>query len=362
MADNRIVRALFMPKYTKAGPSSRYRFYNYLELFEKSELRLKCTVKPLFNDKFVNQLFFERRKNKFLAAKCYFKRIINLLTIFRYSLVVIEYELFPYFPPIFERLMRVAGIKYIVDYDDAIFSKYENGGRLVRFFLGRKIQTVIKLSEATITGNNYLLNYARRFNRNAYLIPTVVSADRYDAVRPADTSNDFVIGWIGSPETASYLIPFLKAFRQVRRNKIILRLIGFDMKLMHLLSGLEVECVDWDEETEIAEIKRFNVGIMPLPDDPWSRGKCGFKLIQYMACRLPVIASPVGANSDIVEDGITGLLAMENQEWIDSIHYLCENREKAVQMGLNGYEKFRRQYSLESVSDKYVELLLKAAE
>jgi len=360
MADKGEIRVLLMPKYGKAGPSSRYRFYNYLGLFDTAGL--KCSVRPLFNDNFVRQLYSRRRKNKPLAAWCYLKRIITLLTLFRYRLVIIEYELFPYFPTFFERLLRLTGIKYIVDYDDAIFSKYENGGRLVRFFLGRKIQKVIKYSAATITGNNFLRTYAGKFNHNVYLIPTVVSSARYDAINIDGNSDEIVLGWIGSPETASYLIPFLSAFSRVQRDNITLRLIGFDMNLTYLLSGLKVELVDWNEETEISEMKKFSAGIMPLTDDIWSRGKCGFKLIQYMACKLPVIASPVGANTEIVEDGITGLLATEIQEWVNAIHYLCDNSEKAMQMGLKGYEKFRRHYSLESVSGKYIELIKKTAE
>ena len=98
---------------------------------------------------------------------------------------------------------------------------------------------------------------------------------------------------------------------------------------------------------------------MPLTDDKWSRGKCGFKLIQYMACRLPVIASPVGANSIIVENGVTGLLASEMDQWIDSIYFMYDNRDKAKEMGMKGYDKFLREYSFESVSQKYINLLLK---
>lgn len=356
MVVERQMKILFLPKYSISGPSSRYRFYQYYDSLENNNIR--CVSKPLFSDNYVKLFYSSGKKNHIKALLGYLKRMLYLFTIFRYDLLVIEYELFPFFPAIFERLIRFAGMNYVVDYDDAISLKYENNRNwLVRSLLKRKIEIVVRNARSVIVGNRYLMEYTTKYNKQTFLLPTVVSRARYDAVPGYEKADKFILGWIGSHTTSKYLIPLSDILRNLKRDDIQINIIGFDKSLRFHFHDLNVKWIDWSQETEINEIKNFSAGIMPLDEDLWSAGKCGFKIIQYMACGLPVVASPVGVNIDLVSEGINGFLAASPDEWVASISYLADNREIANSMGHQGYEKFIEKYSLESNLNKYLNIL-----
>jgi glycosyltransferase involved in cell wall biosynthesis len=356
MAFKRQMKILILPRYGMAGPSSRYRFYQYFGILKENGIDFR--VCPLYSDNYVNLLFTAGRKNHFEALKGYLKRLCVILTSIRYDLIVTEHEFLPYFPAWFEKLFKIFRIDYIVDYDDAIFIRYEQSrNKLVRLLLGKKIKKVIRYAKAVITGNKYLFEYASRFNDNVYMIPTVVSFKKYDAVIVPEKPKQFIVGWTGSQTTSQYLIPLSSLFRKLKKAGIQINLIGFDKKLKFHFKDININWIDWTTDSEIEEIKKFNVGIMPLDDDLWSKGKCGFKLIQYMACNLPVIASPIGANVDLVDNGTNGFLATSIDEWTRSVLYLAENPEEAISMGQKGYNRFRENYSLEAVADRYISII-----
>jgi len=350
------LKILLLPKYNRSGPSSRYRFYNYLEIIESNNY--KYDIKPLLGDNFIKHLFIEGKKSIFLTILGFIKRFALLFKIFYYDLIIIEYELFPFFPAIFERILRVLRIKYIVDYDDAIFIKYENNSNpIIKLLLKNKIKTVVKNSEAVITANKFIYEYAKKHNENVYIIPTVVSRKKYDNSTVTEKSNYFIVGWIGTPQTSYYLLDILPELKKLNIENFRINLIGTDKNILKFCNDTKFNFIEWKEETEILEIKKFNVGIMPLDNNPWSMGKSGFKIIQYMACKLPVIASPVGINCELVENGYNGFLVKTPEEWREAIMILYNNPEKAHEMGINGYIKFCRYYSLESVSLKYMSII-----
>jgi glycosyltransferase involved in cell wall biosynthesis len=350
------MKILFLPKYSLAGPSSRFRFYQYFDNLRNNNIQ--CVSKPLFGNKYVAEFYSSGKKDFFEALKGYLNRLLSLITIFRFDLLVIEYELFPFFPAIFERLIKLCGKHYIVDYDDAIFLKYENSNIwFVKKLLKRKIEFVIRNAHRVIVGNSYLQEYVSRYNKQAFLIPTVVSKIRYDAVPESEKSDKFVLGWIGSHTTSKYLIPLGNILRNLKRDDIQINIVGFDKSLRFHFHDLNVKWITWSPETEIEVIKKFDAGLMPLDDDSWSAGKCGFKIVQYMACRLPVIASPVGVNTELVNHGVSGFLASSPDEWIEAILFLVSNRDKANSMGRQGYEEFVKKYSFEANIDKYMNIL-----
>jgi glycosyltransferase involved in cell wall biosynthesis len=352
------MRILFLPKYGKKAASSRYRFYQYFPYLAGKGVT--CDVSPLFDDLYLRKKLDLNESVVGDAVRAFSRRFGAVASKRQYDLVVIHCEAFPYFPSIFENFLFKRGIKYVYDYDDAIFHQYDqHANALVKFFFKNKIKDVISKAELVVAGSPYLAEYARKFNPRVEILPTVVDLNKYRVRQMHNVSDQqFTIGWIGSPSTAPYVKLIEPALIQACREKVRLVMVGAGKSD---LSGFPYEIKMWSEETEITDIHSFDVGIMPLSDTPWDRGKCGFKLIQYMACGLPVIASPVGVNKDIVEHGVNGFLAETTEEWIRALRTLRENPEMRRAMGKAGREKVERQYCLRVTAPKLVELLKEAA-
>lgn len=330
----------------------------------------RVVVLPLFDDEYLKRKYTGSSLRYFDVIKSLFRRLVNVLTVAPHTTVLIEYELFPYLPAIFERWLGLRGCLVIVDYDDALFHQYDQHPRkLVRAFLGNKIATVMRLADLVVVGNRYLATYAEGAGaRRVEILPTVIDLDRYRLLEDAfvdagDTCDrgdrgdrgDFVIGWIGSPSTAKYLRLIAPALAELcKTTNVKIRLVGSGAID---LPGVSVETVTWQNGTEVDEISRFDVGIMPLPDEPWTRGKCGFKLIQYMACGLPVVASPVGVNSEIVSDEVNGFLATTTQEWVQALVRLKDDRALRQRMGQEGRKLVEEKYCLQVSAQKWMSLI-----
>lgn len=345
---------LFLTKYARSGASSRYRSFQYLPFLEQAGMT--CEVSPLFDDDYIANRYRSGRGSKLDIIRAFLRRVGAIVRARKYDLVVVEYELLPYFPAIFERLFGWLGVRYVVDYDDALFHQYDrHRNPLVRSLLGGKIATVMKHADAVVAGNEYLADYARRAAASRVeVIPTVIDLERYP---PGLTKQDgpFTIGWIGQPSTARYLKTIAPALVEACRDGAArLRLIGSGPVE---LPGVDVELLPWSGESEVALMHTFDVGIMPLPDEPWARGKCGFKLIQYMACGLPVIASPVGVNSEIVEEGKSGFLASSPDEWQQALETLMADAGLRKRMGMHGRSRVEERYCLQVAAPKLALLL-----
>jgi glycosyltransferase involved in cell wall biosynthesis len=270
--------------------------------------------------------------------------------------IVIEKELLPYTPAILERLLNHIEIPYIVDYDDAIFHNYDlSSNPVIRRLLGEKIDIVMRKADTVVAGNEYLASRARKAGAsNIEIIPTVIDLDRYPYV-PPDDEGAFTIGWIGSPTTAEYVESIIPVIQKVSKNRDI-RLVLVGSGSVEI-SGVPVEIREWSEETEIDDVASFDVGIMPLENSPWERGKCGFKLIQYMGCGKPVVASPIGMNADIVINNHNGFHAESNQEWVECLLRLHDNRELAERMGKRGRELVIELYRVQVTKEQWIKLL-----
>lgn len=342
-------------KYTRAGASSRYRSFQYLPALEASGLRV--IVSSLFDDRYLAHKYAQGRACIGDVLFAFVRRLWQVLRIPRQSVVLIEYELLPWFPALLERWLAWRGCRMVLDYDDALFHQYDNHRNpWVRRLLGRKIATVMRLAHTVVAGNDYLADYARRAGApRVQVIPTVIDLTRYPMKDGTSGSAPFTIGWIGSPSTARYLREIAPALAEVCKDRRAqLRLVGSGLVD---LPGVPLEVIPWREETEVDEIRRFDVGIMPLPDEPWARGKCGFKLIQYMACGLPVVASPVGVNSEIVTNEVNGYLATTHVEWVQALHKLLLAAELRRRMGHEGRQRVENRYCLQIAAPRWVELL-----
>jgi glycosyltransferase involved in cell wall biosynthesis len=358
--DSHRPRVLFLTKYSRAGASSRYRTYQYLPYLEDAGFH--CEVAPLFDQRYLAKKYEQRRTPLLDAARAFFRRILDLARVRRFDLVVIEYELLPYWPAVFERWLRWAGIPYVVDYDDALFHQYDrHRSWLVRTFLGGKIATVMRGARLVVAGNEYLARYARESGASwVEVLPTVIDVRNYQTQPSTERSAALTIGWIGSPATAKYLESIIPALgRLSREGNVRVRLIGSGSVL---LPGVDVDVVPWSEASEAADISSFDVGVMPLPDEPWERGKCGFKLIQYMACSVPVVASPVGANRQIVEDGVNGFLASTEDEWVCALTRIAQDPAGSLRMGGEGRRLVEEKYSVQVTAPLLAGLLARASQ
>ena len=294
------MKVLLLTKYPRMGASSRLRSLQYLPAL--ADEGVEVTVSSLFDEPYLKSLYEGGRRPRRHAVLLYVRRLLVLFSGLRYDLVWMEKELFPYFPAIFERLLSLIGIKYVVDYDDAIFHNYDmSRSGLIRKVLGRKVDTVMAHSACVIAGNEYLASRATQAGASRVeIIPTVVDHTRYRLSHSKEAGN-LVIGWIGSPSTQRYVVDIKDALQAVcGKLDARLMLVGATGEIVKQLNGLPVEVIPWSEDTEVENIAKMDVGIMPLVDGPWERGKCGYKLIQYMASGVPVVASPVGVNVDIV--------------------------------------------------------------
>jgi glycosyltransferase involved in cell wall biosynthesis len=350
------MRLLFLTRYAWNGASSRYRSFQYFPFLEQAGF--ECHVEPLFDEAYLIHRYQSGSAHVGDIFRGFLRRLAVLLTVRSYELVVIEYELIPYFPAILERWLYWLGVRYLVDYDDAIFHRYDtHQSKLVRIFIGQKIAGVIRRASVVTAGNQYIANYALRSGASRVeIIPTVINLQRYPLfLKKSFAGKPIVIGWIGSPTTAKYLNDITHVLAEVcAGGRGVVRLIGSGKVNM---PDVPVEVVPWDESTEVAELQKFDIGIMPLQDKPWERGKCGFKLIQYMACGLPVVGSPVGVNCDIINQGLNGYLAVTHTEWVVALNTLLADAALRRQMGSAGRKLVEQNYSLQLTGPKLVKLI-----
>lgn len=356
--DDREIKALFLTKYSREGASTRYRFLQYFPFLGSAGIR--CDFSPLTDAEYLKNLYNIKRGTVDDCARALCRRIRALLNVNGYDVVVVEYEILPYFPPAAELVLKAMNIPYIVNYDDAIFYRYsQSPNPFIRVMLSGKIDTVMRNAELVIAGNRYLCDYAEKTGaKRVEILPTVVDIDKYPA-GPAKDGKVFTIGWIGSPSTAKYLNDIAPALARVCEGgmaKVVL--IGAGSAR---LPGVPVEHKPWNEETEIQDLKECDVGIMPLCDGLWERGKCGLKTIQYMACSLPVVVSPVGVNSEIVEDGTTGILASSNEEWIRALSALRDDKALRKRLGSAGRRRVEERYSLQGAAPRFARFIRDAA-
>jgi len=334
------------------------RFYQYLPLLESQLIHVE--VAALVGDRYILSLNSGNSTDWASIVASYVRRVRNLARSRQFDLVWMEAEVLPWLPDWGELWLSWKRIPYVVDYDDAAFHRYDlHPVAAVRWLLGHKIDRVMKRAACVVAGNSYLADRAQQVGAaHIEILPTVVDLQRYPP-SPTRRCTDFVIGWIGSQSTTRYLLPLLEVWRQaVRWEGTSLRLVGSgDLKL----SGVAADIMAWSESSEVQAVQSFTVGIMPLQDDPWARGKCGYKLIQYMACGLPVVASPVGVNSEIVEHGFNGYLASNQAEWLGALSQLRGQPELCEEFGRAGRKKVESLYSLEVTGPRLAELLLSAA-
>lgn len=348
------MRVLLLSKYARLGASSRLRSYQYLPFLQQNGVAV--VVAPLFDDAYVQGLY-ARAVPKWRVLVGYLKRLWVIFSARSYDVIWVEKEAFPWLPAFFEISLLVQGIPIVVDYDDAVFHRYDiHHSRLVRFLLSQKIDRIMASADVVIAGSEYLIDRARSAGaKRIEKLPTVVDLGRYSKCPERHSPEELTIGWVGTPGTAAYLLPLVPVFKALRETCKV-RVIAIGANNRPEFEGV-IETVPWSEETEVALLSEADIGIMPLPDEPFERGKCGYKLIQYMAIGLPVVASPVGENLKIVRVGINGFLPESHSQWLESLVKLCSSPSLRRQMGTAGRGIVEKTYTLEATSARLLQIL-----
>ena len=345
-----------LPRYASDGPSSRLRMLQFIPSLEAAGAVV--VVEPFFNAAYLKRYFSTGKKNITDAARAAWRRT-NILKQIKghYDLVWVEKELYPFLPEVFEEILIKTGVPYIVDYDDATFHTYDlSKNEIVRRMMSHKLEKLIAGAQAIIVGNAYLESYVRQFSSGLIAkVPTVVDLDRYP-VRPFPRQKSLQLGWIGTPNNATYLRPVVDALKSLRKD-IAVELVTVGAQGPLLIDRQVMR--PWRLEQEGEDVASFDVGIMPIPDEPWERGKCGYKLIQYMAGGRPVIASPVGINCEIVTSEV-GFLARCNQEWAEAIGVFADQSELKMEMGKAARQRVEARYSLKVAAPRIINILQQA--
>ena len=280
------MRILALTRYQRLGSSSRVRFYQYFPFLESHGVEIINA--PFFDDDYVRNLYAGHRISFSTALKAYIDRLNALGQTNDIELLWVEKEFLPWLPASVESIFNTRKIPYVVDYDDAVFHRYDRSSNpIIRNFLGRKIDSVMRKAFIVIAGNDYIAKRAREAGApQVEILPSVVDVSQY-TIKQIEADKTFKIGWIGSPVTAQYLDMVSEAISKLRQESDIrLILVGSGQK--HLSPNIPTELLSWNEELERTVNQKFDVGIMPLADNPFERGKCGYKLIQYMEGGLPV--------------------------------------------------------------------------
>lgn len=270
-------------------------------------------------------------------------------------------ELAPIGPPVLERALAGLGLPIVYDFDDAIFvpsvSEANKAFQWLKF--PRKTETICRLSRHVIVGNAYLKQYADQYCRDVTILPTTIDTVSYQPKASNAIEGVPVIGWSGSVTTAAYLeaaAPMLQALR--RRTPFRLAVIG---KSGVSIPGIEVFSKPWSAAAEISDIRSFDIGLMPLPDDAWAKGKCGLKTLQYMALGVPSVSSPVGVNSEIIVDGTNGFLAANEAEWVGKLERLLQDEPLRRKFSVEGRRSVEERFSAGIQAPRFLDILMKSA-
>jgi glycosyltransferase involved in cell wall biosynthesis len=291
------------------------------------------------------------------------KRLRDILSSTRADLVYVLREAYPVGPPVIESAMQRACGRLAFDFDDAIWLRAKNfDNPLDSLRDWSRPAKIIKMARRIIVGSEFLAQYAREHAidpKRVVVLPSVVDTNVF---RPALRSDDgtIIIGWIGTPRNTSYIWHIWPALVEAARREPRIRYVFVGASRFET-GNAPVEFRTWTLESEVADVQGFDIGIMPLPNDEQARGKCGFKLVQYMSCGIPAVASPVGANRHVLIHEKTGLLADTQDEWCAALVYLARNRAARRELGAEGRARAEEYFSLEVAAPRFVSNIEAAA-
>lgn len=351
-----------VPSLYDTSPGQRFRIEQWEPILRQSGVEI--TYSP-FETKELRSILYGGGQvfAKIGAVTKNMNRRRNELNSFKnFDLVYVFREAALLGPAWFERKIARSGVPMIFDFDDAVFVAYKSpsNGYLSYLKFPGKTAEICRLSAHIMAGNEYLADYARQNNKNVTIVPTTIDTDKYVFVeRPAEPEM-LTISWSGSFSTIQHLDTIRDVLQELAKTETFrLRVIGTQA---YELPNVDVEAIQWRSQTEIEDLAKTDIGLMPLPDDNWSKGKCGLKALQYMALGVPSICSPVGVNSTIIEDGENGFLAGSKSEWIEKIKLLIHSPDLRRKLGRAGRKTVEAKYSAKIIAPRVLEVFRSAAE
>lgn len=352
------MKILFWVPYPTEGPSNRFRVEQYLPYLK--ERGISYSLRPFWESRAYKILY----ENGYYLNKFYYflkgtiKRVKDLFNLSEYDLIFVHREAYPIGTAIFEKIAsRKKPIVY--DFDDSIFLPNASSANKIIYWLKnhRKTSQILKMSNVAIVGNNFLNKYAIKYKNNVLVMPTAIDTDKYFPLQERRHKNKVVIGWVGTYSTNQYLKILKRVFLKLiekYKNSIEIRLVGCRNNFLKI-PGIIYS--NWSLSNEVEDLQDLDIGVMPVWDDDWTRGKCAFKIIQYMATGAAVVASPVGMNGEIIIDGENGFLATDEDDWFRKLCLLIDNPEKRRAFAINGRQTIEGKYSLMAMAPKFVGVL-----
>jgi glycosyltransferase involved in cell wall biosynthesis len=338
------------------SPGQRFRYEQYIAYLKENGYTFRTSL--LLNEK-DDKAFYKKDnypRKAFIYLKTILKRTRDWFTMNRYDIIFIFREASITGSTFFERRFAKSKAKLIFDFDDAIWLQNVSDANKKFAFLKNASKTadIIKLCDLIFAGNQYLADYAAQFNKNVTIVPTTIDTDIYVSTKKED-SDTVCIGWSGSFSTIQHFataIPALQRIQQQFGNKVSFKIIGDGN---YYCKELNVKGEPWVAAIEVEDLSKIDIGIMPLPDDEWAKGKCGLKGLQYMALGIPTLMSPVGVNSEIIQQGVNGYLPVTDNEWVDTLIKLIEDKEWRKKVGEAGRQTVLDKYAVKIWKPKYLE-------
>ena len=349
------IKALFLVLHRKdRSPGQRYRHEQYLDYLEENGV--SCSLSPLLKTKKEDDFFYGKKifPKIIVGLKSLYRRFISVLNANSYDVIYIYRDAF-FFGTFFETWLSKKNVKVIYDFDDAIWLKDENPNQGVFNKLKNpsKVATICSLVDRIIVGNEYLKAYASNLNQDVQIIPSTIDFEKYQ--RGNNSSKSTCIGWTGSFSTIKHfetITPALEIVKKKYGEQVYFKLIGDPT---YSNSKLQITGQKWEASSEAEDLSELDIGLMPLPDNEWTKGKCAMKGLQYMALEISTIMSPVGVNSDIIKDGSNGFLASNTEEWVEKLSLLIEDDELRKKMGKAGKVTVKESFSVEANKEKWLD-------
>ena len=338
-------------------PSQRFRTEQWMPYLREQGIRVDLLP---FVDEELMELLHQpgQRAAKFAAGAAAFgRRVREVLSAARYDAILVHRGVCIAGPAVLERLLAWRGVPVIFDFDDAIFRLHTTKAN--RWFgwlkFPGKTATICRLSSHVVVGNAYLAEYARQYNSRVTIVPTSIDTDHFVPQERNGWNGRIIVGWTGSSTSQTHLEMFEPVLRELlQRREVEIRVVSNREPALH---DLPHTWRPWTPETEVEEIGRFDIGIMPMPDDEWSRGKCALKALQYMSMSIPTICSAVGANCEVVRHGENGLLATTAENWIASLLSLVDNAELRMKLGAGGRRTVEAHFSTQRCAELFADVV-----